>query len=195
MKRTVLVGLLALAGATAAAAAEPVAGWRGGLAAAFGSFDGNDVPGSELGDGFVDDNTVGFKAHVQYRFNERFAVEGAFHHTNDFKERVRGSFPPDRLELAFDGFSLQGVVFMPLGAEGLQGFVKAGYFDFDVDLSDASGAASSSLEQGVAASGGVLFEITERIGVRGEYEWYDIDVGDLWSVNLGVEYRFGQVAP
>ena len=34
-------------------------------------------------------------------------------------------------------------------------------------------------------------EISENLAIRADVDWFDADVGDLFSVNLGIQYRFG----
>lgn len=195
MKRSMaMIGLVALASGPAQAE-HAVPGLRAGLSAMFTNFEGDDVPDPNLGNKFIDDNAVGFKAHVQYQFNDWFALEGAYHKTGDLGNEEPNQFPPEKLELTFHGFSLQGIAYLPWPAsEDLQPFVKAGYYDFDDELSDANVTTSSSSEKGLVAGAGMGIEISERFGVRGEFEWFDAEVGDLWSVNIGFEYGFGERA-
>jgi hypothetical protein len=190
MRCITTIGLLALLAAPTHAE-HAVPGLRAGIAAAFGNFDGADVPDETLGSGFIDDNTVGFKAHAQYQFNDWFALEGAYHTTSDFEEQEPNELPAEELSLSFTGFSFQAVGYLPWRSEDVQGYVKVGYFDFDDELSTATATTSTSAERGLAAGGGMVIEISERIGVRGDFDWFDMDVGDLWSINLGFEYYFG----
>ncbi len=36
--------------------------------------------------------------------------------------------------------------------------------------------------------------MSEQFAVRAEGDWFDIDDGDLWAINLGIEYLFGRPA-
>ena len=77
----------------------------------------------------------------------------------------------------------------------LRPFVKAGYYNFDDELSVNGSTSSTSTESGFVGGAGLAFEISDHIGVRAEYEWYDATVGDLSAVNIGVEYYFGGEKP
>ena len=74
MKRMAVVGLLALV-SWSAQAAEDNTGWRGGVMASFGTFEGDDVPAAELGNKFINDNAVGYKLFAQYQMNSWLALE------------------------------------------------------------------------------------------------------------------------
>ncbi|MCC7256945.1 MAG: outer membrane beta-barrel protein [Gammaproteobacteria bacterium] len=194
MKRTAMFALLALAGGSVHADGE-FGGARIGAAAAFGEFKGDDVPAAELGNNFIKDNAVGFKVYGQYPLNDWFAVEGAYHFSNDFEDRSQSEDLPGKLQLSFSGFSVQGVVYIPTTFEEFDAYLKAGYFDFDDDLALSGANIDSSSEQGFAAGGGLLIHIGDNLGVRLDIDWFNADVGDLSSVNLGIEYAFGRREP
>lgn len=194
MKRTAIAGLLALA-SVSAQAAQQIPGISAGIEGSFSRFEGDDVPDPTLDAKFIDDNSVGFKLFGQYRFNQWFAIEGAYHNIGDFEDESPNDFPPNTLKLNFNGFSAQGVLYVPSPVEDFQAFVKAGFYDFDDELSVNSGTTSSSSESGLVAGAGVGFDVSERIGIRLEYEWFDAEVGDLQSVSLGFAWHFGEAEP
>lgn len=184
MTRTALVALLALASGPALAGHEPP-DWRIGVAAIFPDFS-EDVSGVNY-----EDASVGVKFYGQYQFNEWFGVEGAYHDTGDLED-----FSPDldsEIGVSFDGISLQGLLYLPWKTEDLQPYLKAGYFDFDDELTVGGDVVSNGSESGIVAGAGAIMSITDRFGIRADFDWFDADVGDLWSVNLGVEYYFGGV--
>jgi opacity protein-like surface antigen len=194
MKRTAVLGLLALASALASLAAqadvnEPVL--RVGVAASFGSFQGDDVPDPSLGDKFIDDNAVGLKAYGQYQFNNWFGIEGAYHSTGEFEDTSSSESLPGKLSLSFTGFSAQGLLFVPLPSDELQAYVKAGYYDFDAELGLNSSNISSSSETGLVFGAGALIDIGDNLAIRADLDVFDAKAGDLLAVNLGVQYSFG----
>lgn len=190
MKRLAVLGLLALM-SWSAQADDGVPGWRAGAAATFGAFEGDDVPAAELGDKFIDDNAVGYKLSAQYRFNEWFGLEGAYHMSGNFEDRSSDPVLPGKLELTFSGFSAQGLLFIPTGMEDFDAYVKAGIYDFDDELAIDGTTNSNSSERGMVAGAGFVFSLSETVAFRAEYEYFDADVGDLAGVNLGVEFSFG----
>ncbi|WKZ11848.1 MAG: OmpA family protein [Gammaproteobacteria bacterium] len=186
MKRTAIVVCLGLASWTAQAA-QDVPGWRVGAAASFSDFEWTD------GDlDLIDDNTLGLKLSVQYRLNSWLGVEGAYHNTGDFEEFSTKPAPNDgNLELNFDGFSGALLGYIPIPTDEVSVYLKAGLYSFDGELSRNGTVTSTSSEEGVMAGAGAIIHIAERLGMRADLDWFDAEVGDLWSANLGLEYSFG----
>jgi opacity protein-like surface antigen len=183
--------MLALASWSAQAdQAEP--GWRAGVAAAFGTFEGDDVPVPELGDKFINDNAVGYKFYGQYQFNRWLGLEAGYHMSGNFEDRSTNEALPGKLELTFTGFSAQAVGYIPTTFDDFDAFLKAGIYDFDDELSVDGTTNSNSSERGLAAGAGVVFRLNDTLGFRAEYEWFDAEVGDLSAVNLAVEFSFGR---
>jgi hypothetical protein len=190
MKRTALVGLLVLVG-WSAQAAQNVPGWRVGAAASFVDFQGKDEINPSVGNKFIDDSSVGAKIWGQYRFNDRFAIEGAYHNTGELEDQSTSDAVDGSLEISFDGFSVQGLVFFPLENEEIQPYIKGGFYDFDDELSVNGNVTSNSSEDGFVLGGGAMVDISENFAIRADADWFDADVGDLWAVNLGIEFSFG----
>lgn len=187
MKRTVLVGMLALA-SVSAQAAHDVPGWRIGAAASFSQFEFDDDAGDSK------DSAVGAKVSVQYQFNSLFGIEGAYHNTGEFSEDIvtaTDALPAGQYDLRFDGFSVSGVGYFPTSSEELRFYGKVGFFDFDDELALDGFVTSRGSESGLTAGAGAMIEISERFGLRADLDWFDAEVGDLWSANLGIEYFFG----
>jgi OOP family OmpA-OmpF porin len=190
MKRTAMLGVLALVSLTAQADVnEPV--FRVGVAASFANFQGDNVPDPSLGNKFIDDNAVGFKLYGQYQFNNWFGVEAAYHSTGEFEDTSKSPTLPGKLSLSFTGFSAQGLLFMPLPTEDLQAYVKAGYYDFDDELGLDGSNISSSSETGLVAGAGALIDIGDNLAIRMDFDYFNAEAGDLLAVNLGFQYSFG----
>jgi OOP family OmpA-OmpF porin len=180
-----MVGLLALLSATAQAAHD-VPGWRVGAAASFSDFEW------DTGDAtLIDDSTVGGKFYGQYQFNDWFGVEGAYHNTGEFEEVSTDPDALGTLNLSFSGFSVAGLLYLPVPTEGIQFYAKAGFYDFDSELSLNDTVTSNGSEDGLMAGAGAMLEVSEHFGIRADLDWFDAEVGDLWTVNLGLEYFFG----
>lgn len=190
MKRMALVGLLALA-SWSSQAAENVPGWRVGGAASFFDFQANNNTNPQLGDNYIDDSTVGLKLYGQYRFNQWFALEAAYHNTGDLEDLSTNDEFPGELRISFDGLSLQGLVFLPTPSEEIQPYIKAGMYDFDDELAVNGSVTSNSSESSFVYGAGAVIELNESFAIRADGEWFDADAGDLWAVNLGLEYSFG----
>ncbi len=157
-------------------------GWRVGAAASFGDFEGDpNVP--------IDDSAVGFKLYGGYKFNNWFGVEGAYLNTSDFTQEATISSP--KLDTSYSGFMVSAVGYVPLPGDEVEVYGKVGFFDFDQDLAISDANFQSGSEDGATAGVGAAIAIADNLGIRAEYEWFDIESGDFWSVNLGLEYRFG----
>jgi opacity protein-like surface antigen len=190
MKRTALVGLLALV-SWSVQAAQNVPGWSAGAAASFVDFQGDDEINPPVGDKFIDDSSVGAKIWGQYRFNERFGIEAAYHNTGELEDLSTSDAVEGTLEISFDGFSIQGMIFFPLANEEIQPYLKGGYYDFDDELSVNGNVTSNSSESSWVFGGGAIIDISDNFAIRADADWFDAEVGDLWAVNLGLQYSFG----
>lgn len=194
MKRMAVLGLLALV-SWSAQAEHSVPGWRAGAAATFGSFEGDDQSAPELGDKFIDDNAIGYKLFAQYQLNEWLGLEGAYHVVGAFEDRSTNELLPGKLALTFSGFSAQGLLYIPTTMEDFDAYVKAGIYDFDTELAVDGTTNSNSSERGLVAGAGFIFRLSETLGFRAEYEFFDAEVGDLSGVNLALEFSFGGKSP
>ena len=190
MKRTAMAGLLAVV-SWSAQAGHDVPVWRAGAAASFATFNWTD------GDvDLIDDSSVGGKVYAQYQFNDWFAVEGAYQNTSDLKGTVvnvpdGSDIPTGTYEIKFSGFSGAVLGYVPIPSEAISLYGKIGYYDFNDELTLNGNVTSDGSESGLTAGAGVAIELSPRFGIRAEGEWFDADVGDLWAVNLGLEYFFG----
>lgn len=182
MKRTAMAAAALLALVSWSAQADDYTGWRAGLAATFGNFDS---------DAFrLKDNTVGLKINGQYRFGEFFGVEGAYYSSGDFSQFVPGT---GSIKQSFSGVMLQGIGYLPAWfGDDLRFYGKLGYYNFADDLSQSGSRLASGHEDGATIGGGATVKISRNFDVRADLDWFDADVGTLWSFNLGVEYLFGQ---
>lgn len=130
----------------------------------------------------VDSNAAGYKLFGGFSFNQNFAVEGGY---TDF-----GSLENDGdLQYAgeLDGFNVYGVGSMPIGVVDV--FAKAGAFFWEQSV-DVRNVTFSN--DGIAPVFGVgVSGDLGNLGVRGEYEMFDVDAADVASMlSLGVAYAF-----
>jgi hypothetical protein len=182
MKRTAVAAAALLSLTSWSAQADEYTGWRAGLAAAFSNIDSDQIN--------LKDNTVGFKIHGQYQFSEFFGLEGAYYTSGDFTQFIPGT---GNAKFSLNGFMLEGIGYLPAWfGEDLRFYGKFGYYNFDDNLSVDGTSKSSGREDGVTIGMGTTIKISRNFNVRGDFDWFDADIGNLWSVNLGVEYLFGQ---
>jgi len=185
MKRCLTAIVLGLA-ATSALAVDDKTGWNAGLAAAFAEY--------SFDSGQLDDNSAGFKVFGGYRFNKWVGLEGAFYDFGDFDDDLDPPNPGGDVTAQIDGLTGSALVYAPLDTTEFDAYAKVGYYSFNqqVLLDDAGGPGNSP--SGLLLGAGSRFYISDQFAIRAEGEWFDIDNGDLWTLNLGFEYLFGRPA-
>jgi opacity protein-like surface antigen len=174
--------------AAPAIAADDAGPWNFGAAAVFGNY--------SFDDDTVDDDAIGGKLSLGYRFNRWIGLEGSWLHSGEFDDDLDPDNPGGELELDASGFSLSGIFYAPLDNDDLRFYGKAGLYRLDQDL-DVFGSdgqvtdSSSRIITGVTLGAGVRVRVAPRVDIRAEGDWYDIDGGDYWALALGADYRFG----
>ena len=182
MKRTAIAAIFLLIACVANADNE-AAGWRVGGALAYGDF--------KRDDGLIDDTSVGFKIFAQYRFNTWLGAEGAYYNSSDFSQDTTPQAVGGEADTAFKGFSFNAIGYVPLPGDRFDLFLKAGYFDFtNVKLKVDGITTETGSEDGLTLGFGAAIRATDVIGIRVEFDWYDVNAADLWTFNMGAEYRF-----
>jgi hypothetical protein len=184
MRRIALAALLAAV--SGSALANDAAGWHAGASATFGDFS------SKVADIPLNDNTIGFKGYVQYQFNKYLAVEGAYYTSGQFSSDIKPGVAGGDAKLRLHGGMGDVLGYVPwISSEDLKFFGKIGYFDFTDNLSVDGNTVSSASENGVTLGAGAVVKVSDQFDVRADFDWFDADVGHLWSLNLGVQYNFG----
>lgn len=154
---------------------------------------GASVVTSELtrDDNIVDDSGFGFKLHAQYKFISWLGLEGAYYYSGEFSSDA-SSAGGDRVELLYKTFVVQGIGYIPLPWDEVELFVKAGFFDADVDSTINGANAGKGSDDGAVFGAGISVHVTENFHFRTDFDWYNASGADLWSVGLGLEYHFGE---
>jgi hypothetical protein len=149
----------------------------------------------ELGLG-IDDSTSTYRLIGGYRFSDNFALEGGWGRTGDIEESFSEPFPPFGtltfdVGAEFEVLTVRGLGFIPFEKVSLLGGV--GYYDADIEVTASVpgfGSASEGVsEDGATLIGGVELSL-ERIDVRAELEWFDVDDGEAWDLSVGVLFSF-----
>jgi outer membrane protein OmpA-like peptidoglycan-associated protein len=190
MKRCLTAILLGLA-ATSVLAADDKTAWNAGAGAVFGDY--------QFDDNNLDDSSTGFKLFTGYRFNQLFGVEGAYHNFGDFEEDLDPPNPGGEAAAELDGFSAAALLYAPIASEDFELYGKGGYYFFDqeVVVNDGLGnetVAGNNSPSGLLLGAGSRFIVSEQFAVRAEADWFDINDGELWALNIGFEYLFGRPA-
>ena len=106
---------------------------------------------------------------------------------------VTASAPGVGATVEVDGFSLVGTASYPF-AEQFGVFAKAGAFFWDGEASATGGgfsaAASDDDDVDVTYGVGAVYNFSEQVGFRVEWERYDIDGDDVDLISAGVAVSF-----
>jgi len=183
MKRITMAAALILM--TFSANAQDGTQFSVGVAAAFSDYDGDSsFP--------VSDSGVGLQLYGGVKLNKWFGIEGGYYNSGTFDTDLDPSADDGSVEIAFSGFNLSAVGYIPIGDIELLG--KVGALDYDIDLNTQVGQTwvngSLGHATGLLLGAGAIINVSENIGIRTIFEWYDIDNADLWALSLGVDYRF-----
>jgi len=179
MKQTAIAAMMLLI-ACSANAENDDAEWRIGGSLSFSDY--------QRDDNIVEDAAIGFKAHAQYRFNSWIGVEGAFYVSPNFEGQASSGA---ETETSFTGVVLDAIGYLPSPIEEADLYLKAGYFNFyDVNLTGNGGTIDSGSDDGLKFGAGTALRVYENVGIRIEFDWYNITGAELWTVGIGAEYRF-----
>jgi len=178
MKKIVVLFLsLALLSITEVANAGKESGLFVGGSAGWSAFDV-----SEDSYDFNDDD-FGFKIFAGYNFGVipllDLAVEGSY---VDFGKAASSGIIKSNLDVT--GWDIFGLAALNLGPIGVFGKVGQIFWnsDSDIDLLDNSG---NDMAYGI----GIRFQIGS-LGIRGEYEYFDLESTNIGMVSAGVSWTF-----
>lgn len=132
-----------------------------------------------------DADSTGFKAIAGWRFLDWLSVEANYVDLGSGDDDVAG----EKIETDVSGLSLSAVGFVPIGPVDL--FARVGAIDWEADLK-APGLGVSANDDGtdLAYGVGAQFRVW-GLGVRAEYERFDISNADTVDmVSLGVTWTF-----
>lgn len=188
MKRITMAAALVLV--AFAANAENEMQFRAGIAASFSDYKGDDsFP--------VSDSGVGLQLYGQAQLNSWFGIEGGYYNSGGFETDLSPSEDGGNTELSFSGFNLSAVGYLPIGGADtdIDLFGKIGMYDYDIDIdtvleSGTTDQGSLGHATGLLVGAGAIVNVSETIGIRTAFDWYDVDNADLWAVTLGVEFSF-----
>jgi OOP family OmpA-OmpF porin len=221
MKRVAkAVGALGLVGFAAmnsqfAVAADSADPWYGGfsIGRSKANIDDGRITSELLGSGLtvtsIDDDKrdTAYKILGGYKFNSNFAVEGGYFNLGEFGFSST-TFPAGTLagKIKLQGLNLDAVGILPL-AENFSAFGRLGLqLARTKDNFDGTGAvavSNSSPSKSAAsykAGLGVQYDLTESVGLRGEWERYRINDavgnrGDIDTLSVGLVFRFVEDKP
>jgi OOP family OmpA-OmpF porin len=136
-------------------------------------------------EGFTDcdDEDTSWKIFGGWELNRNFAFEAAWVDLGEISGSIGGS----SVSAEADGWTLAGKGMLPIN-EQFGVFGKFGMIMWDVE---GGGAASGLDDDGtdLIYGLGAQYMFTDRFGIVGEWEWYDID-GDVDLFSIGALLKF-----
>jgi opacity protein-like surface antigen len=140
----------------------------------------------------VEDTGVGLQLYGQVQVNKWFGIEAGYFNSGTFESDLAPNEDDGKFGIAFSGFNLALVGIIPIGEIDL--FGKAGMYDYDIDIDERVGGTtfqgSLGHATGLAVGAGAIVNVSDRVGIRTVFDWYDVDNADLWALSLGVDLRF-----
>lgn len=192
MKRLTIAAALCLAAFAAQAQEEAASetGFRVGAAAVFTDYKGDpSFP--------IEDSSLGVDFYAQANVSRSFAFELGYFNSGGFEQDLDPGSSEGPVEIRFGGFDVAALWYLPLFRDSdtdLDLFLKAGLYDFDIDITVAEGNSkipgSLGHTTGVLFGGGFVLNVSDNVGVRAVFDWYDINNAELWGLGLGLEYQF-----
>ena len=119
------------------------------------------------------EDDTGFRILGGYEINRTFAAELGY----------TSLFDKDGVEVT--AFELVGIGKFPV-ANSFSVFGKLGLAMWDAEIDGVGSDDGTDLTYGV----GVQYDLTSRLGIRGQLQWYDVDEADADVISVGVIYRF-----
>lgn len=165
MKKQYLINIgvvMALVGFVNAAQAEQ--GWYIGMGA------------GQAKDKVFDETDTGFKLVGGYRSNEYFAFEMSYVDL--------GSYPTYFGSFDEYGLGIEAIGSVPIG-ERFSVFARGGIFSWTVEFDGAEGEGED-LTYGLGAA----IDMNEHWQIRGEWQRFDVDEGDVDLISAGFNYLF-----
>ena len=187
MKLTAMAAMLLLAAGGVMAEDNATdfnaAGWRLGGSVSYAKYDTDD--------GTVHDGGAGFKGFATYRLNQWIGFEGSFFVSPEFDADLTPNVAGGETETTYQGITFYGIGFLPSPVERMDFYLKGGYFNFfDLTVKTDNVTTDTGSDDGLALGIGTAIDAGDNIGIRVEAHWYDTTGADLWTIDIGAEYRF-----
>jgi OOP family OmpA-OmpF porin len=175
MRKQIITGLIAALALTSLPA----------VAADNGIYLGGSIgqSGLQIDDFDYDADSTGYKLIAGWRFLDWLAVEGNYIDFGSGDDSVDGT----RTESEADGVSLSAVGFLPVGPVDL--FARVGAVDWSADISSSGLGSESDDGTDLTYGVGAQFRVWS-LGIRAEYEMFDVSDADLDMISIGVTWTF-----
>lgn len=133
-----------------------------------------------------DGKDLAWKGFGTYMFNNGIGIEGGY---VDFG-KPDATVMDTNLAIDARGWNFYLVGNLPL-SDSFDLFAKAGGIRWDadsfIDGVDVGGDSGNDLALGA----GARWNITDSLGLRTEFDWYDVsDADEVWMVSVGLQFNF-----
>ncbi len=68
-------------------------------------------------------------------------------------------------------------------------FGKLGFYSGETEVTVA-GLSADEDDSGLTVGAGARFRLADSFMIRGDFDWYDVDIDSLWSLGIGATYNF-----
>ena len=147
----------------------------------------------------VDDTDMGWKLFGGYNFNQYFGLELGYVDLGEASLDITATAPAAAtasVSAEADGFQFTGIARYPL-MNNFDVFGKVGGFVWDVEgggsvTSGATTVVVSAEDDGssIMFGFGAEYELQNNIGIRAEWERFEVSSDDVDMFSIGVEYDF-----
>ena len=162
-----------------------------------GSVGETDVDGfcddaKDLGLGSCDDTDTGFKVTGGYKINDYLGMEIFYADLGEIDAKGTFMGSPVSAEAELDGFGASLMGSYPM-AENVSLYARVGVIEWDADIDVGVSGLGSASEDDDGTDGvygvGVQYLFGEQLGVRLEWERYDLD-DEVDMISLGLAWFF-----
>ena len=128
----------------------------------------------------------GYKLFGTYMFSNGFGIEGGYTDFGAPDDDILGQVA----SIDAEAWSLYGVGALGL-SESFDLFAKAGVISWDAESKVFGVPVDVDDGQDLALGIGAKFNTSGSLGLRAEFEWFDIDDADaVWMASVGFEFNF-----
>lgn len=205
------LGLFALAAMNSQFTVAANSGWYGGLGIGQtrAEIDDAKISAGLLGSGLTttsindDDRDTGYKIFAGYKFNKNFALEGGYFDLGQFGFTAT-TVPAGTLtgDIELKGLNLDAVGILPINKKfSALGRIGVQHADAKDSFAGTGAVIVTNPNPGKRATNykaglGVQYDLTDTIGLRGEWERYRINDavgsrGDIDMLSIGLVVAFG----
>ncbi len=134
----------------------------------------------------IDGDADGARIFGSYMFTRRFGVEAGY---SDFGRPDDNTIAPN-VEVESTSYDLYAVGAYPV-SEKFNLLGKIGFVSWNTEIEEDETSEVSSSSTDLALGFGGEYSVSERFGIRAEFEWIDSDTsGAVQMVSLGGVFRF-----